>query len=87
MNSIVFDLNNYPDISLEEFSEYVEHHLKIPVPYIGFLNGKHGLIFELNKDWDNNRLIITAEIKDYSNTPIDPALQEALTDAAERGFK
>ena len=77
---ISFDLNDYPDIDYDEFIGYVEHHFKIPVPYIGFLNGKYDVIFEFHKDKENNKFSISAKIEDYSKVPIDDALQEALED-------
>lgn len=79
-NSIVFALDDYPDISLEDFDEWlVPKCFKVPAEY-GLYKDKYDVVFELFKDWDNNRLVISAKLIDYDELQFDPALQEVLED-------
>lgn len=62
---IVFDLNDYPDISMDDFEKYLFEHFNIE--YIDLLNGKYRVLFTFHRDYENNTIAVTAEIVDWSS--------------------
>ncbi|MBQ6220150.1 MAG: hypothetical protein IJH63_10430 [Methanobrevibacter sp.] len=65
-NLIRFELDDYPDIELDDFSEFIETNIfKIPANY-NLFKGKYDAIFTLFRDRKRNALSINAHIEDYS---------------------
>lgn len=65
-NLIRFELDDYPDINLDEFIEFIETNIfKIPADYRLF-KGKYDAIFIFFRDRKHNAFSINAHIEDYS---------------------
>lgn len=79
---IVFDLNDYPDVNMGDFEEYLLEHFN--GEYIGLLDGKYRVLFTFHRDTEMNTVAITAEIVDWSNMHgHDPRLERMLDKIVE----
>lgn len=60
---IIFDLNDYPDISMKEFEDYL---LKcFDNEFIDLLNDKYKAWFTFHRDMEENTLAVTAEVVEW----------------------
>lgn len=87
MNETVLDLNDYPDIKLRELARWFEKKYFKPVEDISttpLFMGKYDVEIWFHQDTENNQYSLELKLEDYSEKPIDPALQEALDDIKKR---
>ena len=82
---IVFDLNDYPDISMKEFEEYLLNYFNSE--FIDLLNDKYKVLFTFHRDLEENTLAVTAEIVDWSLDKSDPRLEKMLEDIQNKRKK
>ena len=73
---IIFDLNDYPDISMDEFEDYLLEYFDSE--FNDCLNDKYKVFFTFHRDPKENTLAVTAEIVDWSFNKSDPQLEKIL---------
>lgn len=83
---IIFDLNDYPDISMKEFEDYLLKYFDSE--FIDLLNDKYKVLFTFHRDPEKNTLAITAEIVDWNRIhKPDPRLEKMLEDIQNKRKK
>lgn len=68
MNKIIFDLNKYPDIDLDEFIEWFEKNYFKPFGEISaapLFMDKYEVVLYFHRDKENNKYSITAKIIEH----------------------
>lgn len=82
---IIFDLNDYPDISMDEFEDYLLEYFDSD--FNDCLNDKYKVFFTFHRDPKENTLAVTAEIVDWSFDKSDPRLEKMLEDIQNKRKK
>lgn len=83
MNNIVFDLNEYPDINIDDFERHLLKYFN--KYYDKLLYDKYRVYFTFHRDSENNTVGITADIQDWSCIhEAGPKLDEMIQKIVEK---
>ena len=87
-NTTVIDLNDYPDIDLNEFLDWFENKFFKTVIInndTNWFNGRYDVNIIVHRDFFHNKLGLELELVDVTDYPPDTHLEEQLKKLKEEG--